>query len=336
MFSKRLEGRDEPIISPEIPIIDAHHHLFDLPVDRYLIDDYLADANAGHDIRASVYIEIKAFARNTGPEILKPLGEIEFANGVGAMGASGVYGKCRVAAAIVGYVDFREGDAVGGVLDKAMAAAPDRFRGIRQVAIEHPSDAPYRYIVNRPPRGLLEHPRFRDGFTHLSRRGLAFDVAVFHNQIPQVTALAAAFPETAVILNHVGTPMAMERDPNGRTQVFREWRDALKRLAQQPNAVCKISGFGLPFLGFDFIGRTDVVSYMELSEAWKPYIETTIEAFGPARCMMASNFPQDGRACGFVPLWNALKHSVASYSTSEKADLFFNTAARVYRLSVDS
>ena len=67
-FRQLLAGRDETIIEPEIPIIDAHHHLFVRPGLRYMIDDYLADARAGHRIVASVYVETLAFARPDGPE----------------------------------------------------------------------------------------------------------------------------------------------------------------------------------------------------------------------------------------------------------------------------
>ena len=335
MFDKRLEGRSEPIILPDIPIIDAHVHLYQSPVVRYLIDDYLADAKAGHDIRASVYVEIQAFARKTGPEALRPLGEIEYANGVGAMGASGVYGNCRVAAGIVGHADLRNEAAVAAYLDQALARAPDRLKGIRQVAVEHPSEVPYRFITHRPPRGLLDDSRFKEGFRHLAPRGLSFDAAIFHNQMPQVAALAGAFPETSIVLNHVGTPMAMDMDARGRAQVFSEWKTNIRALAKHPNVFCKISGFGLPFLGFDFIGRPEVVYSADLAVAWGPYVTETIEAFGTKRCMMAGNFPQDGRACGFVPLWNALKRTVSELTADEKLDLFFDTAKRAYRLDVE-
>jgi predicted TIM-barrel fold metal-dependent hydrolase len=334
MFDKRLEGRSEPVILPEIPIIDAHVHLYQSPVVRYLIDDYLADAKAGHNIRASVHVEIQAFARKTGPEAFRPLGEIEYANGVGAMGASGVYGDCQVAAGIVGHVDLRQGEIVEEVLDRSMTLAPERFKGVRQVANEHPSEAPYRFITHRPPRGLLTDARFLEGFRHLAPRGLSFDASVFHNQLPDVARLASTFADTTIILDHVGIPVAMDMDASGRSEVFVEWRTGLRALAQRPNVLCKISGLGLPYLGFDFIGREEVVYSADLAAAWKPYIDEAIEAFGPHRCMMASNFPQDGRSCGFVPLWNALKRSVNDLSADEKDALFFETASRAYRLNV--
>lgn len=130
MKIRRREGDAEAIIDPAIPIINSHIHLFDRPALRNMLEDYLADATTGHNIVGSVYIEIQAMARPDGPEMLRPTGEIEFANGVAAMSASGLYGRCRVAAAIVGYADFRCGEKVAQTLDRAMSIAPDRFRGI--------------------------------------------------------------------------------------------------------------------------------------------------------------------------------------------------------------
>jgi predicted TIM-barrel fold metal-dependent hydrolase len=167
-----LVGRDEPIIDPEIRIIDAHMHLFDRPAlgdrppRRYMLDEYLADARAGHCIIASVYVEIMAFARKDGPEVLRPLGEVEFANGVGAVAASGIYGDRRACAAIVGCADLRLGDQVAELLDRAMEIAPARFRGIRQCTNFDTTEAPYRFITNRPPRGVMQSRGFRPAFRH--------------------------------------------------------------------------------------------------------------------------------------------------------------------------
>jgi len=334
MTSKLLEGRDEPIIDPDIPIIDAHHHLFDRPPLRYMFEEYLADIQAGHNIVASVYIETQAMARPDGPEVLRPIGEIEFANGVAAMSASGIYGPSRVAAAIVGYADLRAGDRVSEMLDRALSVAPERFRGIRQITIEHPSEVPYRYITHRPPRGIMQSSEFRPGFRQLAKRGLSFDAAVFHNQLPEIADLADAFPDTTIVLNHLGLAMALEMDDQSRQEVFRNWRDNLHELARRSNVVCKIGGFGMPFWGFGLEKRTDPVGYVELAVLWKPYVEVAIEAFGADRCMMESNYPPDARSCGYVPIWNALKHIVRSYSADEKNALFHGTAARVYRIDI--
>lgn len=333
-------GRDEPILEPELAIIDAHHHLFDRPAApgrpplRYLLDDYLEDVQAGHRIVASVYVEIQAFARTAGPDVLRPLGEIEFANGMGAMAASGRYGDCHICAGIVGHADLRLGDEVARLLDRALEAAPERFRGIRQVAAVHPTEAPYRFITHRPPAGLMQAPGFRLAFRHLVQRNLTFDAAVFHHQLQEVSELADAFPDATIVLNHCGHAVAMEEDELGRAEVHRQWRNAMAELARRSNVCCKVGGLGLPMWGFRLEERTDPIGYLELAHLWRPWVEGSIEAFGPDRCLMESNYPPDGRSAGFVPLWNALKHIVRSASPDEKAAMFHRNAARVYRLQV--
>lgn len=335
-----LVGRDEPILDPDIPIIDAHMHLFDRPALgerpplRYLLDEYLADAGSGHRIVASVYVEIMAFVRKDGPELLRPLGEIEFANGLGAMAASGRYGNCQACAGIVGYADLRHGDQVAELLDRALALAPERFRGIRQCTNFSTNPAPYRFITNRPPQGAMQDPGFHAGFRQLAKRGLTFDAAMFHDQLQDVVDLADAFPDATIVVNHSGHALAMDLDEAGRAEVFRQWRDLMRKVAQRPNVYCKVGGMGLPMWGFGFDERTDPIGYLELAAVWRPWVETTIETFGATRCMMESNYPPDGRSAGYVPLWNAMKHIVRAASPQDKAALFHGTAAKVYRLSL--
>ncbi|MCR8720868.1 amidohydrolase family protein [Pseudomonas syringae USA007] len=331
-FRQLAAGRNEAILEPELPIIDAHHHLFDRPGLRYMLDDYLADAQAGHRVIASVYVETMAFSRPDGPEVLRPLGEIEFANGMGAVGASRTYGSCQVCAAIVGHIDLRLGDAVAQLLDTAMERAPERFRGVRQVTLQDSSPAPWRFIPTRPPAGVMNSSGFRPAFTHLVNRGLSFDAAVFHHQIPELMRVADAFPQATIILNHCGHVMAMGLDARARAEVFQQYRQLLFELAKRPNVYCKVGGLGMPFWGFRFEERQDAIGYVELATTWRPYVETCIEAFGARRCMMESNYPPDSRSAGFVPLWNALKHIVRNASAEDKAALFHGTAASVYRL----
>jgi L-fuconolactonase len=279
-----------------------------------------------------VYVETRAFSWTEGPEHLRPLGEVEFANGVGAVSATGAYGRCRACAAIVGYADMRSGDAVADTLDRALAISPGRFRGVRQPCLEPRDEAAYRYSPSPPPRGTLKDPAFRLAFRHLSPRGLSFDAAVLHHQLPDIAALADAFPDTTIVLNHLGIAEGLGRDAAGVAEVFQEWRQLLRELARRPNVMCKVGGLGMPFWGLRLEERTEPTSYLDLAAAWRPYVETGIEAFGVERCMMSSNYPVDGRACGFVPLWNALKHLAGGGSAAEQAALFHGTAARVYRI----
>lgn len=335
MESKRLEGRDEPILEPDLPIVDAHHHLFDLASGRYMLDEYLADVRAGHRIVASVYCETQAFARKDGPEWLRPLGEIEFANGVGAMADSGHYGDCRVCAGIIGHANMTFGARIGELLDACLERAPDRFRGVRHVTVEYPDDRPFKFIMTyKPPAGILDSPGFPLALAELQKRGLSFDAAVFDPSLPKLAALVDRFPDLTVVLNHIGIAIGIDMRAEEKAEVFRSWSASLRELARRPNVLCKIGGLGMPNWGFGFEQRRDVIGCRELAAAWGPYVEAAIEAFGPDRCMMESNFPPDGRSTGYVPLWNAYKHILRGYSADEKRALFSGTAARVYRLEI--
>jgi hypothetical protein len=134
-----LASRREEILEPELPIVDPHHHLVDRPeTGRYLLPQLLADIGTGHNITATVYLEWLSMCRADGPAELRPVGEIEFANGVAAMSASGTYGKPRVCAGIVGYADLALGAPVEKVLEAMIAAGDGRFRGIRFITATHP------------------------------------------------------------------------------------------------------------------------------------------------------------------------------------------------------
>jgi L-fuconolactonase len=333
-FNKLKEGRDEPILEPDIPIIDAHHHLFDRPHLRYMLDDYLGDVNCGHKIIGSVYIETQAFARPDGPEELRPIGEVEFASGMAAIMKSGLYGPCRIAAAIVGFADMTLGDRVAATLDAALAIASHRFRGVRQVALAHPNEAVLRFLTHKPAPDLLKSPAFRSAFRQLGLRGLSFDATVFHHQLPELAQVAAQYPDTTIVLDHVGLAAVTTPSPEDRAEAFQSWRRNMRDLARNPNVFCKIGGLGTSYWGFGFHERSGVIGYQEAASAWKPYVETAIEAFSAERCMMESDYPNDGRSCGFVPLWNALKYIVKDYSADEKAALFHGTAQKVYHIDL--
>lgn len=322
------------VLDPDRAIIDAHHHLFVRPALHYLADDYRADITGGHRIVASVFVEAGAFPRPDGPEALRPLGEVEFANGMAAMARADYFGGAQACAGIVGHADLTLGDSVAELLDRCLAAAPERFRGIRQLVIDPPSESAFRYISQRPRKGLLTSTAFHEGFSQLAPRRLSFDVGVFHNQFPDVAALADQFPDTTLILNHLGMVLGLDHDEAGRAELRADWARGIAELARRPNIVCKLGGMGMPVWGFGFEQRRAEVGEDDLAACWKPYVETAIAAFGAERCMFESNFPIDRASCDYVTLWNVFKRIAAGCSEDEKEALFSGTAARVYRLDL--
>src|SRR5437867_4173225 len=233
----------EAPLDPALPICDPHHHLWDLQTarvaPRYLLDEIQADVSAGHNIVSTVFIECGAMFKSDGPEHLRPIGETEFVNGIAAMSASGLYGKTRVAAGIVGTANLRLGDAVGAVLDAQIAAGGGRFRGIRRAAAWDPDETAPRHRTNPGP-GLFLRDDFRVGFAHLAPRGLTFEAWCYHRQLPDVTALARAFPRTTIILNHFGGPLGIGSYAGKAQDVFAQWRTDVSELATCPNVVAKL------------------------------------------------------------------------------------------------
>ena len=321
-------GAEEDILDPDLPIIDAHHHLWDDARPRYLLDEFLADAGSGHNIRASVFAECAAMYRADGPEPMRPVGEVEFVNGMAAMSASGLRGPTRVAAAIVGHADLRLGVALDSVLEAMQRAAGSRFRGIRQMATHDPE------VRTHPSPGLFGDPAFRDGFARLQQRGLGFEAWLYHPQLPELIDLMETFPEARVVLNHVGGRIGIGRYAARQVEVRAEWARSIRALARYPGLSVKLGGLGMPLCGFGFETRREPVLSTELAAAWRPFFETCIDAFGVDRCMFESNFPVDRVSCSYRAAWNAFKRIAAGSSEAEKTALFSGTAARVYGIPV--
>jgi len=329
-----LDSRKEAALEPDLPIVDPHHHLIDRPESgRYLLPDLLADIASGHNVVATVYLEWLSMYRADGPIEMRPVGEIEFANGVAAMSASGGYGKPRVCAGIVGHADLALGAGVKKVLEAMIVAGGGRFRGIRFIASTDPDQAQWGATLVRP-QGLLVDKRVREGFAQLAPLGLSFDAWVYHPQLGDVVDLARAFPQTPICLNHVGGAIGLGRYKGKRDEVFADWSAKIRALAACPNVHVKLGGLGMKMFGFDVHEGKLPPSSEELATLWRPYIETCIGAFGSRRAMFESNFPVDKGSYSYGVFWNACKRLARDASPDEKADLFHGTASRFYRLGI--
>lgn len=322
----------EEVLEPDLPIIDPHHHLWDRPPQRYLLDEFLADIDTGHNIVATVFVECTAMWRASGPEEMKPVGETEFVNGIAAMSASGTYGSAIVNAGIVSYADLRLGDHVEPVLEAHIALGGGRMRAIRNRAQYEPLIGNRGTLV--PPKDLLKSDEFRKGIRKLTEAGLIYDSLQYHPQIPDVADLARAIPEATIVLEHIGGVIGVGAFAERRREVFTEWRRDMADLADCANVFVKIGGLGMPLSGFGFNSREVPASSEELASAWKPYVETCIELFGVDRCMFESNFPPDKQTCSYPVLWNAFKRIVRNYSRDEKERLFAGTARQVYQINL--
>lgn len=321
----------EAPLEPDLPIIDPHHHLWAYPDDRYTAEDFLRDAASGHNIRQSVFVECLSGYRSDGPDRLKPVGETEYVCELAEDADTRFPGQTRVAAGIVGFADLTLGRDVNAVLEAHIEAGRGRFRGIRHASSWDASDE-IRNAHTKPPRGLLSHQPFREGFACLAENGLSFDAWLYHPQISELTDLARAFPGTAIVLDHVGGPLGIGPYANKRDEVFQQWKRDIADLARCDNVCVKLGGTAMKLNGYGWHANDTPPTSLRIAEATAPWYRYCIEQFGVARCMFESNFPVEKLSVSYDVLWNAFKRIAAACSPSERRALFHDTAARVYRL----
>jgi len=332
---------DEQTLEPNLPIVDPHHHLFDNPgrpgggaiPAHYMFPEFLADAQSGHNIRATVIVGGEGFASTSGPPALRLVGDTEFSNGAAAQSASGKYGPTRIGAGLVGQADLTMGSSVRPVLEGHLRAGGDRFRGIRHMTVwtDDPKLAPPGKMS---PPDLAFHPDFRRGYAELAPLGLSFDAWCYFTQLDGIAGLARDFPNTTIIMNHCGGPLGSASWAAKRDQALIAWRAAIQNLAKYQNVHMKVGGLGMWTTGLPSVGAKPPASSAQIAADQRPYIETCIAAFGPDRCMFESNYPVEAGVGSYHTVWNAFKHVTAGYSDTEKAALYSGTAAKAYRLQV--
>ncbi|WP_213301971.1 amidohydrolase family protein [Paraburkholderia sacchari] len=328
-----LALRDEPVLEPSLAIVDAHHHLWDRQTGRYLADEFGKDVGSGHRIVSTVYVQCRSMLREHGPDAMKPVGEVEFVNGIAAMFASGAYGPAQCCEAIVGGADLTLGAELDAVLEAMLDVSGGRLRGIRNPLAWHASPDVSSSPVT-PPRDLMANPAFQQGVRTLGRFGLSLDAWVYHTQLDELYDLARAAENLTVVIDHFGGPLGVGQHAGQRAEVHAEWTQKLARLAGLPNTRMKLGGAGMNVFGFDFATREHPPSSEELASAWRPYFETCVDLFGTDRCMFESNFPVDKGMFSYGVLWNAFKRLASAMSADEKKALFSGTAASTYRLAI--
>ena len=294
---------------PALAIVDPHHHLWLRNGYTYLLPELADDLAGGHNIAATVFAECHSMYRQDGPEAERSLGD-------------GLYDEPRPG-------------APRQIGDDAIAEA------VRLTLEETPPDATHwslRWLGWRgrirnvaPAAHMLADERVRDAVAVLDRMGLSLDCWLYHPQLDEVADLADAFPDLTIILNHVGSPI-LGGPYRGKTQeVFEDWAPRIRRIAERQNIAVKLGALPIRMPGFEG-DRTLAPGSQEVAAAWRPWIESCIESFGPYRAMFESNFPVQKRWCSYQICWNAFKRLAKGASASEKRDLFAVAAMRAYRM----
>ena len=325
---------EDPIL-PNIPIIDPHHHLWDVGFGRYYIEELLEDINSsGHNILSTVYImsssNTKIYSKD-GLEEFKPLTEIEFATSEGKRADLIPNNKVKVNASIVGSVDLTYGNKLQPVLEKAVNISEGRLKGIRMLLASH-IDPRISSGAVKSDLGLMLHPNFIEGAKCIQNANLSLDFWIYHTQLNEMEKIARSLPDLTIILNHIGGPIHLGEYEGKQAATHREWRSAMMRLSRIPNINVKLGGLGMAVNGAKFHNNKFPPNSVQLSDVWKPWIYETIDMFGFDRCMFESNFPVDKGSCSYGALWNAFKILAKDMSDDEINKLFSKNAAKIYKI----
>ena len=319
----------EDVIWPELPICDAHHHLWNHTGDRYYAAELAGDVGDGHNIKHTIYVECGSDYRTEGPTALAPLGEVEFVVKQ-ERELHAILGRPLITG-IIGFADLRLGNAVEKVLSAHIEIAGERFSGIRHAtAWDRNPD-----IVNHqldPPSGLLRDPNFIEGAKILGRLDLTYDAWIYHPQLPELISFARDVPGTTVVLDHLGAPLGIGPYAGRREEIFSYCREQLAILASEPNVRLKLGGIGMTLYGNGWHRQDAPPSSEDIARSWGDHIRWCIDTFGPRRVIFESNFPPDRRSCSYRTLWNAFKRIAEPYDAQERAAMFHDTAVAAYRL----
>ena len=331
----------EEVIDPSQRIIDPHHHLWqkttgDTPNVRrhrlynYMLEEFWEDTSSGHNVTDSVYIECSEFFWNSKDEHFNPLGETEYIKNLSQISCKNTE-KTSISG-IIGHANLLLGKNANEILDRHVEIGGNLFKGIRHAG-SWDSNTDINNSHHNPPRDMYLINEFLEGIKLLSAKELVFEAWQYHHQLPQVTNLARKNPDLIIVLNHFSGPLGVGPYATKKDEVYRNWKKDLKALARCENVFAKLGGLAMPINGFNFEKNLSPPTSDDFMSLQRQFYLTTIDFFGPQRCIFESNFPVDKSSISYQVLWNAYKKLVKDFSEAEKDHLFYKTASDVYNIS---
>lgn len=276
-----------------MPIIDTHHHFWKYSAAEY---DWIND-------------EMKGIRRDFLPADLKK--ELDAA---GVEGAVSVQARQSVEESdwllgmaeahpflkgVVGWVDLRDKNVAK---DLERLSRHKKFKGVRHVVQGEPDD---NFILGAA---------FNEGVSKLLDFGLRYDILIYEKHLKPSIAFVDRHPKQVFILDHIAKPRIKER-------ILSPWRENMIELAKRPNVYCKLSGM-----------VTEADWHKWSASDLAPYFDTTLEAFGPKRLMLGSDWPVMLVAGNYKAWMDLLRKVISRYSAAEQERILYKNAVEAYRL----
>ena len=303
----------EKALETELPICDAHQHVWNFESSRYLVADFIKDASGGHNIKQSVAVQSRGNYKPLPGCGMTPVEETLFV----MKQISGIKSTIDVAAGFVGYVDLEIGAAAQQLIEAHLEAGRKRFKGLRYPFEQHP-DA-----------GILTNSKVKEAFALLSKYKLTYELSISLPQYSEFIDMAKKYPDVPMIINHLGLTKVHNKTLEERNEIMAGWRQKIQLIAPIGNIYMKLGGTPRYF-GFE--KKSTLPTSEEIVNVVGPYYQSVIDQLGPKRCMFESNFPTDKTFSTYTVMWNAFKLMTKSYTKTERSFLFHDTANTVYNL----
>ena len=172
-----------------------------------------------------------------------------------------------------------------------------------------------RHVLQTEPTGFMDDAAFNEGLRSLRSHDLVYDVLIFERQLQEATRLVDRHPSQIFVLDHIGKPRIAAAE-------FEPWSARIRELARRENVVCKVSGM-----------VTEADQDQWSPEQLRPYFETVLACFTPARLMAGSDWPVLRARCTYKRWWEILADWVSELSPQEQAKILGETAVSTYHLS---
>ena len=202
---------------------------------------------------------------------------------------------------VVGWVDLASEDCEEQVLEFKQHP---KFVGVRHIVHDEPDD------------DFIVRPEILRGLSVLERHRLPYDLLFYVRHLRHAATLGERFPELPMVIDHLSKPEIKQHR-------VENWIDDLRAAAAFPNIFCKLSGM---------VTEADWDSWR--SDDLRPYVQATLETFGPRRCMFGSDWPVCLLAGSYQQVFEALQDALGPLSDSDRAEIFGGTATRFYGLAV--
>jgi L-fuconolactonase len=207
-------------------------------------------------------------------------------------------------------------ELIAGVVGWAPIASPQFEKELERLS-QRPLLKGLRHVVQAEPAGFLDQPAFNAGIAAMEPTSLVYELLIFAHQLQEAARFVDRHPKQQFVLDHIAKPAIAKGE-------FAVWSAGIGELAKRQNVVCKVSGM---------VTEADWAEWT--SDSLKPYFDCVLEAFGPKRLMIGTDWPVINVACSYLQWWKVIEDWLRPLSAHQRSLIEGEVAAAIYGLDCE-